>query len=118
MPVSSTSAVVNWSTNGGGSAWVGEFDTFDGATLINGFADDVHESFQSGDTNWDHGTSVDDLMTTNEALDNIHGDGMDVVFTQMGGDFEDKRRYRSLGQRALRMGGRAGRATKEVSTGE
>ena len=56
-----------------------KLDALDGTTLVNGLANDVHDTAESrsadGDT--DGGTGVDDLLATNETLGTVHGNGAD-----------------------------------------
>jgi len=63
-----------------------------GATLVNGLANDVHDTAESGlsDGNHDGGTGVDNLGTTDETLSTVHGNGTDGVLAEMGGDLEDE----------------------------
>lgn len=64
----------------------------DGATLINGVSNDVHdpaESFRAdGDT--DGCASVDDFLSTDEAFSGVHGDGAHSGVSEMLGDFQDE----------------------------
>lgn len=69
-----------------------KLDTVDGTTLVNGLADDVHDTAESrgadGDT--DRGTGVDDLLATDETLGTVHGNSADRVLTKVGSDLEDE----------------------------
>jgi hypothetical protein len=69
-----------------------KLDTLDRATLINGLANNVHNTAESSssDGNLDGSTSVDDLLATNETLCTVHGNGTDSVLTQVGGDLENE----------------------------
>jgi hypothetical protein len=66
--------------------------THDGTTLVNGLANDVHDTTESSLSDGDHDgcTGVDDLGATNETLGTVHGNGSDRVFTQVRGDFENE----------------------------
>jgi hypothetical protein len=65
---------------------------FDGAALIDGFTDDVHDAAKGCDTDGDGNgsTSIDDLLATDETLGTVHGNGTDRVFTQMRGNLENE----------------------------
>jgi len=69
-----------------------QLDTLDRTTLIDGLANDVHNTaksiFADGDLNGSAG--IDDFLTTDETLGTVHGDCPDGVLTQVGGDFEDE----------------------------
>ena len=69
-----------------------QFDTLDGATLVNGFTNDVHDTAEGssadGDLNW--GTSVDDFLATNKTFCTVHGNSADAVLAEMGSDFKDE----------------------------
>jgi hypothetical protein len=62
----------------------------DGATLINGLTNDVHDAAERAlaDGDEDGGAGVDDLLATDETLGTVHGDGTDGVLTQVGSDLE------------------------------
>ena len=70
----------------------GELDALDGTTLVNGLANDVHDTAEGrgadGDTNGS--TSVNDLLATDETLGTVHGNGPDRVLTKVGSDLEDE----------------------------
>jgi len=65
---------------------------FDGTTLVNGLANDVHDATESSlsDGNHDRVASVDDLGAANETLSTVHGNGADCVLAQMGRDLENE----------------------------
>jgi hypothetical protein len=69
-----------------------ELDTHDRTTLVNGLANDVHDTTEStlsdGDLNW--GTSINNLLATNETFCTIHSNGSDRVLAEMGGNLKDK----------------------------
>ena len=69
-----------------------ELDALDGTTLVNGLANDVHDTAEGrgadGDT--DGGTGVNDLLATDETLGTVHGNGADRVLTKVSGDLEDE----------------------------
>ena len=69
-----------------------ELDAVDGTALINGLANDVHDTAESGGTDGDTdgGAGVDDLLATNETLGTVHGNGADRVLTEVSGDLEDE----------------------------
>lgn len=66
--------------------------SLDGTTLINGLANDVHDTAKGALADGDHdgGTGVDDLLTTDETLGTIHGNGTAGVLTKVGSNFEDE----------------------------
>ena len=70
----------------------GELVTLDGATLVDGFTNDVHDTPEGGLADGDHdgSTRVNDLGTTYETLGTIHSNGSDRVFTQVGSDLENE----------------------------
>jgi hypothetical protein len=67
-------------------------DTLNRTTLINGLANDVHDTAKSSlaDGHEDGGTSVDDLLSTDETLGTVHGNGTDGVLSQVRGNLEDE----------------------------
>jgi len=69
-----------------------KLDTFDGAPLVDRLTNDVHDATQSTlpDRNPDGGTSVDNLLTTDETLGTVHGDCSDRVLTEVSGDLENE----------------------------
>jgi hypothetical protein len=69
-----------------------ELDTLDGAALVDGLTNDVHNTTKGGlsDGNLDGATGIDDLGTTDETLGTVHSDGSDRVLTEMGRDLEDE----------------------------
>lgn len=69
-----------------------KLDTLDRTTLVNGLANDVHDTAESSLADGDHdgGAGVDDLGTTNETLGTVHGNGTDGVLTQVGSDLENE----------------------------
>jgi peptide chain release factor 1 len=69
-----------------------EFDTLDGTTFVNGFANDVHDAAESASADGDKNGSarIDDFLTTNETLCTIHGDGANGVLSQMGRNLKDE----------------------------
>ncbi len=69
-----------------------ELDALDGTTLVNGLANDVHDTAEGGGTDGDTdgGTRVDDLLATDETLGTVHSDGTDGVLTEVSGDLEDE----------------------------
>ena len=69
-----------------------ELVTLDGATLVDGFTNDVHDTPEGGLSDGDHdgGTRVNDLGTTDETLGTVHGNGSDRVLTQVGGNLENE----------------------------
>lgn len=69
-----------------------ELDALDGTTLINGLANDVHDTAESSGTdgNLDGCTGVKDLLSANETLCTVHGNGTDRVLTQVSSDLEDE----------------------------
>ena len=75
-----------------------ELDTLDRTTLVNGLANDVHDTAEGGGTNGNHDgvTSVDDLGAANETLGTVHGNGTDRVLTKMGGNLENETAAREV----------------------
>ena len=68
----------------------GELDTLNGTTLINGLADDVHDTAEGSgtDRDLDGSTGVDDLLATDKTLGTVHGNSTDRVLTEVGSDLE------------------------------
>ena len=64
----------------------------DGALLVDGLTDDVHDSSQSGGADWHHDrvSSVIDLLSSDESFSGVEGNSSDVVASQMLGDFQNK----------------------------
>lgn len=69
-----------------------KLDTIDWTALVDGFADDVHDTAEGcgTDRNTDGGASVDDLLPTDETFGTVHGNGADRVLAKMGGNLEDE----------------------------
>ena len=69
-----------------------ELDALDRTPLINGLANDVHDTAQStlSDRDSNGGTSVDDLLSTDETLGTVHCDGSDRVLAKVSGDLENE----------------------------
>jgi hypothetical protein len=67
-------------------------DADNGTTLVNGLANDVHDTAESGlaDGDEDGRTSIDDLLATNETLSTVHGNGTDGVLSEMGSNLENE----------------------------
>lgn len=67
-------------------------DTLDGATLVNGLTNNIHDTTQSclSDGNLNGSTGIDDLGTTDETLGTVHSNGTDRVLTEMGRDFQNE----------------------------
>eukprot|EP01137_Pigoraptor_chileana_P012314 Opistho-2@64579 len=70
----------------------------DGATLVNGLTNDVHNASQGvgADGDLDGGASVDALLAADETLRAVHGNGTDRVLTEMLGDLKNKTVLASL----------------------
>ena len=64
----------------------------DGATLVDGLADDIDDSAEGAGTdgNLNGIASVDDGLATHETLSGVESDGAHVVATQVLGDLEDE----------------------------
>ena len=64
----------------------------DRTTLINGLTNDVHDTTERAlaDGNLDGSTGIDDLLSTNETLSTVHGNGTDRVLAKVSGDLEDE----------------------------
>ena len=69
-----------------------KLDALDGTTLVNGLANDVHDTAEGGSTDGDTdgGTGVNDLLATDETLGTVHGNGTDRVLTKVSSDLEDE----------------------------
>jgi hypothetical protein len=69
-----------------------ELDALDGTTLVNGFANNVHDAAESSGTNRDlnGGTSVDNLLATDETFRTVHSNGTDGVLTEMWRNLKNK----------------------------
>ena len=69
-----------------------ELVALDRTTLVNGLTNDVHDTAKRAlaDGNLDGGTSVDDLLATDETLGTVHGNGTDGIFTKVSRDLKDK----------------------------
>ena len=69
-----------------------QLDTLDGASLINGLTDNVHDSTEGlgTDGDGDGRTGVDDLLASDETVGTLHGDASDGVLTQVLGALEDE----------------------------
>ena len=67
------------------------FRGVDATTLVDRFANDVHDAAQRVTThgNLDGRPSVNDLLTSNKTLGTIHGNCTDGVLAQMGRDLKD-----------------------------
>ena len=69
-----------------------ELVALDGTTLVDGLADDVHDTTKrlTADGDTDGRASVDDLLATDETLGTVHGNGTDGVLAKVGSDLEDE----------------------------
>ena len=69
-----------------------KFNTLDGATFVNGFANDIHDPSEGcrADGNHDRSTSVNNFCTSDKTFCTIHGNGTYRVLTQVGRDLEDE----------------------------
>ena len=69
-----------------------ELGSVDGALLVDGLSNDVHDSSQSSWTDGHHNSiaSVVDLLSSDETFGGVESDGSDVVATQVLGDFQYK----------------------------
>ena len=69
-----------------------ELDALDGTTLVNGLANDVHDTAEGGGTDGDTdgGAGVDNLLATDETLGTVHSDGADRVLAEVSRDLEDE----------------------------
>ena len=70
----------------------GHLDTLDRTTLVNGLANNVHDTAEcrAADGNLDGGTGVDDLLSTDETLGTVHGNGTNGVLAKVRGNLEDE----------------------------
>ena len=64
----------------------------DGTTLVNGLANDVHDTAEGGSTDGDTdgSTGVNDLLATDETLGTVHSNGTDGVLAEVSSDLEDE----------------------------
>src|SRR5512138_1172866 len=64
----------------------------DGAHLINLFADNVHDAAKglATDRHNDLLAGVQNLLTANETVSTVHGDGTDCIFAEMLGNFKNQ----------------------------
>ena len=69
-----------------------ELDALNRTPLVNGLANDIHDTAQStlSDRNPNGSTSVDDLLSADETLGTVHSNGSDRVLAKMSSDLEDK----------------------------
>ena len=69
-----------------------ELNALDGTPLVDGLADDVHDTTErlATDRDLDRRAGIDDFLPTDETLGTVHGNGTDRVLTQMGRDLEDE----------------------------
>lgn len=70
----------------------GQLDTNNRTTLVNRFANDVHDTTECSlsNGNEDRRACVDNPGSTNETLCTVHGNGTDRVLTQMRCDLQDE----------------------------
>jgi hypothetical protein len=75
-----------------------ELDTLDGAALVDGLPNNVHDASEGGraDGDEDGGARVDDLLATDETFCAVHGNGADGVLTQVRRDLEDEPAAREI----------------------
>ena len=93
MPVTRIAASVDWSTNGGASAWIVALHVAaDRALLVDRLADDVHDPAERLGTDGDPDLRSGrvDRLAAGEAVGRIHGDGADDILAEVLGDFEDQ----------------------------
>jgi len=69
-----------------------ELGSLDRALLIDGLANDIHNSTQGLGANGHHDwvASVSDLLASDETFSGVEGDSSDVVATEMLGNLEDE----------------------------
>jgi len=79
----------------------------DGATLIDGLSDDVHDAAQAALSDWDADglLCVDHALTSYKTFCGIHGNGADCVLSQVLGDFEDETDLVALDLEGVEDGG-------------
>ncbi len=72
--------------------------SIDRSSLVDRVANDVHDPAQClwADWNTDGSASVDDLLTADQTLGWVHGDGSDTRVAEMLGNFEDETVFDSL----------------------
>ncbi|GMR43041.1 hypothetical protein PMAYCL1PPCAC_13236 [Pristionchus mayeri] len=64
----------------------------DGASLVNGLSNDVHDTAESlgSDGDLDRISGVDDLLATDKTLGTVHSNGTDDILTEMLGDLKNE----------------------------
>ena len=93
MPVTRIAASVDWSTNGGASAWMLAREVAaDRAALVDRLADDVHDAAERlrADGHADLRAGGGDALAAGQAFGRVHGDGADDVLAEVLGDLEDE----------------------------
>ena len=91
MPVTRIAASVDWSTNGGASAWIGaRHVAADRAALVDRLADDVHDAAERlrADRHADLRAGGVDRLAAGQAVGRVHRDGADDVLAEVLGDLE------------------------------
>ena len=70
----------------------GELDALDGTTLVNGLANDVHDTAEGvlADGNTDGCARVNNFLTTDETFRTVHSNRADGVLPEMGSHFKHK----------------------------
>ena len=79
----------------------------DGALLVDGLTNDVHDSAEGGGSNGHHDgvAGVVDLLTSDETLGGVQSDGSHVVATQVLGDFQNQSVLDPLHLKGVQNGG-------------
>lgn len=69
-----------------------EFVSIDGATLVDGFTDDIHDAAEGlgADGHLNGRASVSHGLATHKSLSGVEGNGADLLSSEMLGDFEDE----------------------------
>ncbi len=91
MPVTRIAASVDWSTNGGASAWIGRRHVAaDRAALVDRLADHVHDPAERlrADRHADLRAGRVDRLAAGQAVGRVHRDRADDVLAEMLGDLE------------------------------
>ena len=75
-----------------------ELGGFDGALLVDGFSNDVHDSSESLGADWHHDgvSSVGHTLSSNETFSRVQGDSSNVVSSKMLGNLENESVFGSL----------------------
>ena len=93
IPVTRMAASVDWSTNAGASAWIGQVisaPTGPRSSIGSPITFMIRPSV-SGPTGTESAHRCDHFLTTGQALGRVHSDGTDGVFAEVLCNFENQR---------------------------